>query len=146
MRTNTENQQVDLKKKIAEFFTLSSPFIEKGFCPTRDLLAHTLDKWSLFCLYNLGYYDVLRFNELKSKIESISSRMLSVTLKRLEENGMVSRKIYPEVPPRVEYALTAFGEQWSSKLIDLAMWFIEHHEKTQHTSENLNCKVISTPV
>jgi DNA-binding HxlR family transcriptional regulator len=59
--------------------------------------------------------------------------MLLVTLKRLENFGMVTRKIYPEVPPKVEYSLTEFGEKWSSKLIDLAMWFLDHHEETQYS-------------
>ena len=96
-------------------------------------------------MYNLGYYEVMRFNELKSKINGISSRMLSVTLKRLEEFGMVTRTIYPEVPPRVEYSLTEFGQKWSSKLIDLAMWFLNHHEEAQCSQKALHVKGACRP-
>jgi len=83
------------------------------------------DKWSLFVIYNLGYYEVLRFTELKSNIRSISSRMLSVTLKKLEANQIIKRKVYAEVPPRVEYELTAFGKQLAEKTIDINQWYLD---------------------
>ena len=135
MDTIIENQRIELKEKIKLFFSKSSPYRKLGFCPTKDLLALTLDKWSLFCLYYLGYYDIMRFNELKGKIPGISSRMLSTTLKRLEENGMISRTVFPEVPPRVEYQLTQFGQAWALKVIDLSNWFIQHHFKTSDPSD-----------
>ena len=126
--TITDNQDVILKEKIKKIFNKSqSCFIEKGLCPTKDVLTTVLDKWSLFCVYNLGYFKVLRFNELKSRIDGVSSRMLSVTLKKLKANDLVTRKIYAEVPPRVEYSLTPFGIAMASKVIDLSMWFIDNH-------------------
>jgi len=99
---------------------------EKGECPIKDVLAPTVDKWSLFCIYNLGYRDVIRFNELKKKIPGISSRMLSVTLKKLENADIVKRKVFPEVPPRVEYKMTPFGKKYAEKLLDLNLWLFEN--------------------
>jgi len=134
-RTNADNQDVKLKNKIKEFFLRSIPFLEQGFCPTKDLLSLTLDKWSLFCLYNLSYQDVMRFNELKNRISGISSRMLSVTLKKLEDQGMVERIAYAEVPPKVEYKITPFGAAYADKLIDLSNWFIDNNPKTVAASK-----------
>ena len=124
MVTKTENQRVRLKKKIEKFYFFTEPYIKNGFCPTKELLSTSLDKWSLFCIFNLGYHDVLRFNELKKGIDGISSRMLTVTLKKLEKHAIVERKVYSEIPPKVEYTLTEFGFQLSDKLIDLSSWFI----------------------
>jgi len=126
MITNTEKQRVRLKKKIKKYYFFTEPYIKNGFCPTKQLLSTTLDKWSLFCVFNLGYHDVLRFNELKKNIDGISSRMLTVTLKKLEEYDIVERKVYSEIPPKVEYSLTEFGFQLSDKLIDLSSWFISN--------------------
>jgi DNA-binding HxlR family transcriptional regulator len=99
------------------------------FCPIRDVLANSLDKWSLFVLYNLGYNQVMRFNELKKRIDGISSRMLSTTLKKLEANDMITRMAYAEVPPRVEYRLTDFGKDFADRIIDLSQWYLESYER-----------------
>ena len=126
--TIVDNQEDTLKKKIKSFFKKSKAFQnEKGLCPTQDVLASVLDKWSLFIIYNLGYYEVLRFNELKTYIPRISSRMLSVTLKRLEDNKMLTRKIYAVVPPKVEYRLTDFGREMAVRVIDLSDFVVEEY-------------------
>ncbi len=127
--TNIDNQDDALKIKLESFFKKSLAFRkEKGFCPVRDLLATFLDKWSLFIMYNLGYHEMLRFNQLKKYIPDISSRMLSVTLKRLEENEIISRRIYPEVPPRVEYRLTDFGKAMASKVLDMSDFVVDRYQ------------------
>ncbi len=126
--TKTENQALKLKKGIAKYFNRTRPFLEQGFCPTKELLASSMDKWGLFVLFNLGYYRVLRFNELKKNIDGISARMLTVTLKRLEKNGMLHREVFAEVPLRVEYSLTDFGFELTQRLVELSSWFLE---KTQ---------------
>ena len=97
--------------------------METDCCPTKDVLAAMTDKWSMFVLFNLGYSKTLRFNELKEKIGGISARMLTVTLKKLEKNGILKRKVFPQVPPRVEYSLTKFGEEFSDRLVDFGDWF-----------------------
>lgn len=128
-RTNVDNQEDVLKKKIRFFFQKSRAYQTQEYCPIKDRLASSLDKWSLFILYNLGYNDVMRFNELKSRIDGISSRMLSITLKRLEGHGKISRRVYPEVPPKVEYRLTPFGQEFSNRIIDLSQWYIDHYRE-----------------
>lgn len=77
-------------------------------CPIRNILARISDKWSLLVIYTLNHteHKVVRFKELQRKIPDISQKMLTVTLRTLEEDGYVTRTVYPEVPPRVEYALT----------------------------------------
>lgn len=75
-------------------------------CPIRNILARISDKWSLLVLYTLNQESVMRFNALQKSIPDISQKMLTVTLKTLEEDGFVKRKVYAEVPPRVEYSLT----------------------------------------
>jgi len=120
--TNTDNQKIKLKKNIRKIHRLSANCNQDDGCPVKGVLAPAVDKWSIFCLYNLAYNEVLRFNKLKQYIPGISPRMLSVTLKKLESSGLVIRKIYPEVPPKVEYRLTSFGQQFSEKLIELNLW------------------------
>ncbi|MEM6379079.1 MAG: helix-turn-helix domain-containing protein [Bacteroidota bacterium] len=124
--TKADNEEVTLKKSIKEYFLKTRPILESGICPTAQLFSGSMDKWSLFCIMNLGYYKVLRFNELKSNIKGISARMLSVTLKRLEQNDIVSRTVYAEVPPKVEYSLTPFGEGLAERLVDLGHWLLDN--------------------
>ena len=127
--TLVDNQAFTLKNKIKLFFTKTVKSVPSDHCPIKGMLAGSLDKWSLFILYNLGYHEVMRFNELKHRIDGVSSRMLSLMLKKLESNGLVARKVYPEVPPRVEYRLTTFGVGFSDKLIDLSQWYLQNHAK-----------------
>ncbi len=130
--TNADNQELRVKNKVKVFFNKAMVNRKKkGFCITRDVMAVLLDKWSLFVIYNLGYYKILRFNELKTKIRGVSSRMLSVTLKKLETNGVVSRKVFAEVPPRVEYTLTDFGLELVEKTVDLNDWVLNRYEEEE---------------
>ena len=128
--TNIDNQELRLKNKVKLFFDKAQlTRTERGFCITKDVMAMLLDKWSLFVIYNLGYYKTLRFNELKKNIRGISSRMLSVNLKKLEANGVIERKVFAEVPPRVEYSLTEFGLEMAEKTVDLNDWFLDRFKK-----------------
>jgi len=78
-------------------------------CHAHEVLTRIGDKWSVHVIHMLGHGGTLRFNELRKGIEGISQRMLTVTLRGLERDGLVDRKVYPEVPPRVEYSLTRLG-------------------------------------
>lgn len=128
--TKVDNQRLSFKKKIEKFNDLTKAcYHQKGSCPVRDVLAPTVDKWSLFCLYYLAYLEVMRFNKLKKVIPGISSRMLSITLKRLEDGKLIKRKVYAEVPPRVEYSLTKFGSQYAERLLELNLWLFEENAK-----------------
>lgn len=75
-------------------------------CPIRNVLARVGDKWSLLVLYNLQHREPVRFKELQRQIPDISQKSLTKTLRTLEEDGFVTREVFPEVPPRVEYSLT----------------------------------------
>ncbi len=77
-------------------------------CPIRNILVRISDKWSLLVIYTLDKagQEAIRFKKLQREIPDISQKMLTVTLRTLEEDGYVTRTVYPEVPPRVEYALT----------------------------------------
>ena len=75
-------------------------------CPIRMILARISDKWSILTLFTLTQAPVMRFNELQKTIPDISQKMLTVTLRTLEEDGLVRRQIYAQVPPKVEYSLT----------------------------------------
>ena len=127
--TIADNQAVALKEKIKKIYQRSQPHFDKGFCPTGMVLAPSLERWGMFCLFYLAYYGTMRFGELRKKIDGISPRMLTVTLKRLEENGFVKRKVYAQVPPRVEYSLTGFGLELSRRLSDLTEWFLQRYEE-----------------
>ena len=126
--TKVDNQTLSLKNKVEVFFIRSMKNRKKkGFCITKDIMAVVMDKWSLFVIYNLAYYEILRFGELKSNIRGISARMLSVTLKKLENHQIVQRKVYAEVPPKVEYGLTEFGKDLAEKSVDLNEWFLDRY-------------------
>ncbi|AXY56349.1 transcriptional regulator [Acinetobacter chinensis] len=90
-------------------------------CPSRELLEHITSKWSLLVLHCLSQ-GVHRFSELKQKIDGVSEKMLSQTLKVLEQDGLVLRTVYPVVPPKVEYQLTFTGSQTAEKVNILISW------------------------
>ncbi|MDR1671344.1 MAG: helix-turn-helix transcriptional regulator [Alistipes sp.] len=100
-------------------------FLPTENCPIRNLLCRLGDKWSMLVLISLHANGVMRFSDLQRSIGDISHRMLTVTLRSLEADGVVSRTIYPEVPPRVEYTLTASGESLMPHLNSLVGWAVE---------------------
>ena len=75
-------------------------------CPIRNILSRFSDKWSLLILYTLNLQPTMRFNALRREIPDISQKMLTNTLRTLEEDGFITRTVYAEVPPRVEYSIT----------------------------------------
>jgi DNA-binding HxlR family transcriptional regulator len=95
-------------------------------CHARDILARIGDKWSVSVIHMLGDARTLRFNELRSGIDGISQRMLTVTLRGLERDGLVERTAYPEVPPRVEYTLTPLGATLRQLVRALVAWSGAH--------------------
>lgn len=92
-----------------------------------DVLNRIGDKWSVMVVGMLGRNGTLRFNELKRMINGVSQRMLTLTLRNLERDGLVTRTIYPEVPPRVEYSLTEMGKTLDAPISKLWDWSSEHH-------------------
>lgn len=99
-------------------------------CPIRQVISKFGDKWSLLTLYMLYTSDngVLRFNELRHLMTDCSQKMLSATLKRLEQSNIINRKVYPEVPPRVEYSLTETGLSLMPTITALIEWAQAHFD------------------
>lgn len=97
-----------------------------GPCPTRDLLDLVGDKWSMLVVGILADAGTLRFGEVRARIVGISEKMLTQTLRGLERDGLVTRTVYAEVPPRVEYALTDLGVSLRTPMRALERWAIDH--------------------
>ena len=99
-------------------------------CPIRNILARLCDKWSLLVIYTLDKAgkEAVRFKELQREIPDISQKMLTVTLRTLEDDGYVTRTVYPEVPPRVEYALTPRTHSLLPHINALIKWALENME------------------
>ena len=97
-------------------------------CPIRQVVSRFGDKWSMLVLYMLHTSEtgVLRFNEIRRLMTDCSQKMLSATLKNLEQSHLVHREVYPEVPPRVEYSLTETGKSLMPALTSLIAWGKEH--------------------
>ncbi|MBQ4848359.1 helix-turn-helix domain-containing protein [Pseudoalteromonas sp. MMG005] len=112
-------------------------------CPVRNVVAQIGDKWSLLILFALTD-GAERFNALKSRIEGISQRMLTQTLRDLEREGYVDRTVYPEVPVRVEYALTEMGRDIVKPLYELVLWADKHQPKIEQARKIYDKKVRST--
>jgi DNA-binding HxlR family transcriptional regulator len=109
-----------------------TPFSEHtpANCKAREILERIGDKWSLYVISSLGE-DTRRFTELKRGIEGISQRMLTVTLRGLERDGIVSRTMYPVMPPRVEYALTDMGRTLLDAVSSIVTWAEGHLEQIE---------------
>jgi DNA-binding HxlR family transcriptional regulator len=103
----------------------------KGNCPTRQILDRIADKWTTLIIGMLAHGESRRFNELRRAIGGISQKMLTQTLRDLERDGLVKRTIYPEIPPRVEYALTALGKTLCGPLSALGEWASDHMEEVR---------------
>jgi DNA-binding HxlR family transcriptional regulator len=93
-------------------------------CEFREMLGRVGDKWSLLVIYMLEQRPTqrARFSELKRSIPGISQRMLTATVRRLERDGLLTRDVYAEVPPRVEYELTPLGRQFMRPVRALVTW------------------------
>ena len=94
-------------------------------CATRRILDRIGDRWTVLIVSVLGDGDA-RFSELRRRIEGVSQKMLTQTLRGLERDGLVRRTVYPEVPVRVEYSLTDAGRTLLEPLRALQKWAIEH--------------------
>ena len=95
-------------------------------CRAREMLVRVADKWSMYIIHVLADAGPLRFSELRRRVDGVSQRMLTVTLRGLERDGLVERTMYPEVPPRVEYALTPLGATLRQIVHALIEWSGAH--------------------
>ena len=113
-------QALATKKKVVTNSRRKTLYQE--ICPVRDVLEYVGDKWSMLIVLQLGNQSPLRFGELKTIINGISQKMLTITLRQLEHDGFVQRVYFPEVPPRVEYSITPLGKSLVKALSDLVKW------------------------
>lgn len=104
-------------------------------CPVRGVLDRLGDKWSMLVIIVLGEGGTMRFNQLHHAIGDISQKMLTVTLKSLEADGLVTRKVFPEIPPRVEYTLTDRGTSLLPHIEGLTEWAIAHIDGIRSSRE-----------
>ena len=91
-------------------------------CPVRQVLDRIGHKWATLVILQLGENEVMRFNELSQAIGDISQKMLTTTVRNLEADGLISRKMYAEIPPKVEYRLTALGVSLLPLIKDMVSW------------------------
>lgn len=111
-------------------------------CPTRRVLDLIADKWTTLVIYLLSD-GTKRYGELQKAIGGISQKMLTQTLRRLEEDGLVKRTVYPVVPPRTEYELTPLGQTLQEPLKALCAWAVQHmgeveQHRTKHQSKPIS--------
>ena len=100
-------------------------------CPIRHVISRFGDKWSLLVLYTINEREsgVIRFKEIRRLMTDCSQKMLSQTLKNLEQSHLVHREVYPEVPPRVEYSLTETGKSLMPAIMALIEWGQAHFKE-----------------
>jgi DNA-binding HxlR family transcriptional regulator len=100
---------------------------DAGNCPIRDVLDRLGDRWSVLVLKELAD-GTLRFGEIRARVADVSQRMLAQTLRRLEQDGLVSRRVFPTIPPRVDYTLTDLGRSLLVPLGAMVDWAVDNHD------------------
>jgi DNA-binding HxlR family transcriptional regulator len=109
-----------------------------------DVLARVGDKWSVLVVTRLGG-GPMRFNELRRSISGISQRMLTLTLRGLERDGLVTRTVFPTIPPRVDYQLTPLGRDLLLPVSALGEWAIRNQSKIARAREQFDSVAKKTP-
>ena len=117
----------DRSNGAAERLAVTPDDHDAAACHARQILDRIGDKWSLAVIHQLD--ETRRFTELKRNIGGISQRMLTVTLRGLERDGLVKRTVHPVVPPRVDYELTALGRTLHNTACSLMSWSVEHGDE-----------------
>ncbi len=104
-----------------------SECVEVG-CPVEATLKVLGGKWKVLIIYHLNGSSK-RFSEIRRSIPGITEKMLTQQLKELEKDGVVSRKVYPQVPPRVEYSMTKYGKTLGPVISEMRKWGLEHRKR-----------------
>ena len=97
-------------------------FSQAADCPVRNILDRLADKWTTLVVLVLGEHEKMRFNELHKAIGDISEKMLTVSLRKLEADGLIKRQVYPVIPPKVEYQLTDLGRDFVPLIDSITHW------------------------
>lgn len=109
-----------------------------------QIIDRIADKWAVMVVGHLSTADCMRFNALMRAIPGVSHRMLTLTLRGLQRDGIVSRTAYPTVPPRVDYALTPLGRSLTEPLSQLAGWAGEHRHEIETARATYDAEVSDT--
>jgi DNA-binding HxlR family transcriptional regulator len=123
-----------LKRQTAK---RSQPSVYDRSCPAHAVIDHLADKWAVLIIGRLAN-GTMRFAELRRAVDGISQKMLTVTLRDLERDGLVNRKLYASVPPKVEYSLTPLGASLSDQAEGLCRWAEANMEHILRARENFD--------
>lgn len=111
--------------------------VSKTTCPSREVLTLIADKWTVLIIHTLSD-KTLRHNELSRSLGDISQKVLTQALRKLERNGIITRTVYPVVPPKVEYALSPIGRSLVSTLGTLSSWAETHFPEVLSARERFD--------
>jgi DNA-binding HxlR family transcriptional regulator len=106
----------------------------------REVFNQLADKWTLLVIHALGQVPKLRFCQLRDQIEGVSQKMLTQTLRQLERDGLVSRHVYPVVPPRVEYKLTPLGHSLLATVRGICAWVHDHIAEIEQSRQGFDVR------
>jgi DNA-binding HxlR family transcriptional regulator len=121
--------------------TIAEATIYSGPCPARALLDRIADKWTAMIIGTLGDTGgPMRFGDLRRAINGISQKMLTQTLRDLERDGLVRREVFPVIPLRVEYSLTALGRTLEEPLRALSAWSERHMKEVQEAQRAFDAR------
>jgi DNA-binding HxlR family transcriptional regulator len=104
--------------------TLPKP--PSGECPIASVVDIIFSRWTTPILWQLNVYGRQRFNDLKDLVDGITAKVLTQRLRQLERDGLISRTMYPEIPPRVEYEITELGRSLAPVFASIAIWSDDH--------------------
>lgn len=105
-------------------------------CPVATTLSVISGKWKGVILYHL-FQGTLRFSELQRRMEGVTHRSLTLQLRELEEDGIIERTVYPEVPPRVEYSLSELGRTMEPIIVAMFEWGVQYKEQVRDTRKKV---------
>lgn len=114
--------KLPLKENLEKYTGMDS-------CPVRNVISRFSGKWSMLILCVLADNEATRFNAIRKALPDISPKVLTETLKNLENDGLIVRRLYPEIPPRVEYSLSPLGVSLMPHISGLVGWAIEHFDE-----------------
>jgi DNA-binding HxlR family transcriptional regulator len=134
------NRSTDVKPEHINVPVLPpQPHIDGDCRAVASVLARVGDKWSVFVIMMLGEKP-RRFNELKRMIGGISQRMLTLTLRGLERDGLITRTVFPTIPPRVDYELTDLGRGLCEPVVALGAWAHAHQSEIENAREKYDAR------
>lgn len=119
---------LELQENLKKFTCLEE-------CPVRNVIARFSGKWQMLVLCVLAENEATRFNAIGKAIPDISPKVLTDTLKNLERDNLISRSVYAEIPPRVEYSLTELGRSLMPVIGNIISWAIENFEKVTNCNK-----------